>query len=872
MGRPRSTANDAPADHRTPDPVQPAAALNAVALPPPPGFTEVTAPQPHGGLPVVVQSCPRKLRSSRTFPNRNANNTKVGGAGTTPVMAAPIVPIRRYADVPISVSTPYQLPTAHQAAVPVPQVELAPAALPPQSTAMERPVHPVQPLVPASGGIASGSKQSGCRSVVDPQAPAGQSNGVLGNSRTPPAAAEASTLAPGKGDPKPKSVHPRPPRPHVARAGLTVTASVPLGASTQPASLVHQLAAPAATTQNPPAAPVVHQSIAVDTVRRAASVGFETLTVPSWNNAHSQDSTDERPQLEVSMRPQAVAVRNVGLIPTSTMSSNPSLPCPQEAFVPGQPANESLREPVSCTASRASESQITLPAARRPPIKDYSLHQSIADIVRRPSAALQTILPVRHAQRPQMESFTRPQPVNIGANVGDNNPTSMANIRAPAPNHEALPSQPPTSLHRSLLLPATTAPQAASSGMPSTTLAPRRRQPIKVKRHPRPPAPKCRAPRSLKPQPSLLPPHSGRPPAVSTQPEASTSPRAAQRNVGTVPMSTQAIPPPPAVQPAPVAQFPEPIVAPFRPYARKKTLHPVQRAHSSGQQSAPWDCSFDASGSGRQFAPPGLSPRAEYNSEWQPVRPAFLDTQSTDQAAAGGFHRQGCVVPGQSVLPHVRTIPPEMITGPGNLDYNLEGRRALQELQLAAAAAAAAAISCDSGRANHEDMLINVQPPQAHYNSWTPNLTYTQASRPTPMRLPVPPPSEGFNGNFGHHPTPVSPETVGISLQPARTSGFQPYGMSRSTPPAAEARPPQFTVMDWDKVEEMHATTTGLSLALIPDQTSTSRDEETPVNLQNDLPVTEVQVAAAPSIAGRTLGDDDNVDIATADRLTWLSL
>jgi hypothetical protein len=240
-------------------------------------------------------------------------------------------------------------------------------------------------------------------------------------------------------------------------------------------------------------------------------------------------------------------------------------------------------------------------------------------------------------------------------------------------------------------------------------------------------------------------------------------------------------------------------------------------------------------------------------------------TQSTDQAA-GGIHRQGHIVPGQSVLPHVRAISPQTITGRGNSDYSLEGRRALQELQLAAAAAAGA-ICCDSGRANHDDMLINVQPPQAQWNSWASNLTYTQATRPTPMRPLVPPPSEGFNGNFGHHPT-VSPETIGISLQPAPASGFQPYGMSRFTPPAEAPRPPQFTVMDWDTVEEMHATTTGLSLALIPDQTSSSRDEETPVNhLQNDLPV------IAPSIAGRTtLGADDNVDIATADRLTWLSL
>jgi hypothetical protein len=779
VARPRPTANDAPAVHRTTtDPVQPADAPNPVALPPPPEFAEVAAPQPHGRLPVVVPSCPRKLRSSRT---RNANNTKAG-AGTTPVMAAPI---RSFPDVPISVSTP------DQGAVPVQQQQ--------------------------------------------------------------PAAAEASTLKPGKVGvvPKPKSVHPRPPRPHVARAGLTVvTASVPLGASMQPASLVHQLAAPAEPTQNPPAAPV-HQSIAVDTVPRAASVEFETLTAPAWN-AHSQDSHDERPQLEVSMRPQAVVVRNMGLIPTST-TSNSSLPCPQEAFVPGQPANEPLREPVS----QATEWQSTLPAARRPPINEHSLHQSIADIVRRPSAALQTILPVRHAQnlnvqRLQMESITRPQPVKIGANVGDNNPTSMANIGAPAPNHEALPSQPPNSVHQSLL-PSSTAPQAASSGMPSTRLAPRRRQPIKVTRHPGPVAPKCRAPRGLKVQPSLLPPHS-RPPAVSTQLEASTSPRDAQRNVGTVPMSTQATPPPPALQPASVIQLPEPIVAPFRPYARQRTPHPVLRAHSSVQQSAPLDCSFDASGSGRQFPSPRPSSRAGYNSEWQ---------------AAGGIHRQGHVVlPGQSVLPHVRAISPEMITGRGNTDYSLEGRRALQELQLAAAAAAGA-ISCDSGRANHDDMLINVQPPQGQYNSWASNLTYTQATRPTPMRpLVPPPPSEGFNGNFGHHPTVISPETIGISLQPAPSSGFQPYGMSRFiTPPAEAPRPPQFTVMDWDNVEEMHATTTGLSLALIPDQTASSRDEETPVNnLQNDLPVT------APSIAGRTLGADDNVDIASADRLTWLSL
>lgn len=869
MARPRPT-NYTPADHRATDPVQPAAAPNPVALPPP-EFTEVAAPQPHGRLPVVVQSCPRKLRSSRNHLTTKTNNNTVG-AGITPVMAAPIAPIRRYADVPISASTPGLLPAPHQAAVPVQQVELAPAASLPQSTEMERPVHPVQPLVQqysvaASGGIAPGSKQSACRSVVDPQAPAAQIDGVPGNLRsTPLAAAEGSTLKPGKvgDDPEPKSVNPRPPRPHVAREGLTVTASVPLGASMQPASLVHQLAAPAEPTQNPPAAPV-HQSIAVDTVRRAASVELETLTVPAWN-AHCQDSNDERPQLEVSMRPQAVVERNVGLIPTSTMS-NPSLPCPQEASVPAQPANELLREPVSCTASQAFEWQITLPVARRPPINEYSLHQSIADIVRRPSAALQTIIPVRHAQnlnvlRPQMESLTRPQPV-IGANVGDNNPTSMANTRAPAPNHEALPSQPPNLLHQSLL-PASTAPQAASSGMPSSRLAPRRRQPIRVTRHPRPLAPKCRAPRGLKVQPSLLPPHS-RPPAVSTQLEASTSPRDAQRNVGTVPMSTQVTPPPPALQPASVVQFPEPIVAPFRPYARQNTPHPVQRAYSSVQQPAPLDCSFDASGSGRQISSPRPSPRTEYNSEWQPVRPAFLDTTSTDQAARGN-HRQGYIVPGQSVLPHVRTISPEMITGPGNLSYNFEGRRAVQELQLAAAAAA---ISCDSGRANHDEMLNVNLPLQTQYNSWTPNLTYTQATRPTPMRLLVPPPSEGFNGNFGHHPS-VNPETIGISLQPAPTSGFQPYGMSRFTPPA-EVRPPQFTVMDWDKVEEMHATTTGLSLALIPDQTSTSRDEETPVNLQNDLPVTELQVAA-PSIAGRTLGADDNVDIATADRLTWLSL
>ena len=864
MARPRPTANDAPA----PDPVQQAAAPNPEALPPP-EITGGATPQPHGRLPVVVQSCPRKLRSSRRNLKVNTSNTTVG-AGTTPVMAAPIAPIRRHADIPISVSTPDLLPAPHQAAVPVQQVELQPAASLPQSTAMERPVHPVQPLVQqysvaASGGIAPGSKQSACRCVVGPQAPAAQRTGTPGNSRTPPAAAEASTLKPGRVgvDPEPKSVHPRPPRPYVTRAGRTVTASVPLGARMQPASSVHQLAAPAEPTQNPTAAPV-HQSVAVDTLRWAASVEFETMTVPAWH-ADSQNSNDERPQLEVSMRPQAVVERNVGVIPTSTLSS-PSLPCPQEAFVPAQPANESLREPVSCTGSQASEWQFTLPAARRPPISEYLLHQSIAGIVRRPSAALQTIIPVRHAQnlnvqRPQMESLTRLQPV-IGAYVGDNNLTSMANTRVPAPNHESPPSQPPNSLQQSLL-PASTAPQAASSGMPSSRHVPRRRQPVKAKRPPRPLAPKCRAPGDLKARPSLLPPHS-RPPAVSTHIEASTSPRDAQRNVGTVPISTQVPPPPPALQPASVLQFPEPIVAPFRPYARQNIPYPVQRAYSSVQQPAPLDCSFDASGSGRQILSPGPSPRAEYNSEWQPVRPAILDTPSTDQAT-GGIHRQRDIVPEQSVLPHVRTISQEMITGPGNLSYNSEGRRAVQELQLGAAAAA---ISCDCGRAHHDDICTNGLPLQAHYNSWTPNLTYTQATRPTPMRLQVLP-SEEFNGNLGHYPT-ASPETIGNSLQPAPTRGFQPYGWSRFTPPA-QVRPPEFSVMDWYNVEEMHATTIGLSRRLIPDQTSTRRDEETSVHLQNDLPVTELQVAA-PSIAGRTLGADDNVNIDTADRLTWLSL
>lgn len=832
VSRPPATENDAPADHQATDPAQPAADPSPVT---PPELTEeAAAPQPDRTSPVVFQNCPRKSRSLRTNSTRSTNNTTVR-AVTTELTAGPMAPIRRrYVDVPISVSTPDLLPALHQAAVPVQQLELAPAASLPQSTAMVRPVQ--------HHSVAAGSKHSGCPSAVDSQAPAAQGTGVPRNSRTPPVAAGDSTLAREIVGVTPEPnvpLHPQPPRPHVVRAGFTVTVRMPLGASMQPDSLE--------PTQSPPAA-LVHQPIAVDTVRRTDSVAFETLNVP--DSAHSQDSNDERPQLEVSTRPQAEVERNVGLIPASTMSNLP-LHYRHDAVVPVQPANASL--PVFSAAPQAFEAQITLPAARRPPIDEYSLHQSIAGTVRRPSAALRISIPLRHAQnlnveRPQRESLTRLQPV-VGTNVGDDNPTSMANTQIAAPSHVALPSQPPNSSHHSLL-PASTTPQPAGSGMPSSSIAPPRRQPIKVKRHPRPLAPKCRAGGGSRVHPSSPPSHS-RPPAVSTQLEASTSPRDGQTNVGGAPLSTHITPLPPASRTASLVQVPEPIVAPFRPYARQTTPHPVQHAYSSVQQPAP----FGASVSGRQIPSPRPFPPVEYISEWQPMHPPMDQT-------AGGIHRQGYIVPGQSVVPHAGTIPPEMVTAPGDLSYNNGGQRAVHEF-------AAAVVSCDGGIAHHDKWFFNFQPLQAHYNSWRPSPMYTQATRPTPMRLLVPP-SEEFNGNWGHHHT-VRREMMGIPLQAAPTSGFQPYAMSRFIPPA-DVRPSQFSVMAWGSVEEIHATTSGLSFSLNPGQTLIPRAEETPVNLQqNTLPITEMQ-PADPTFAGDTRKAEEDVDIATADRLTWLSL